>query len=66
MPNAAASGFDMENLKSPMLLRQLAPRGGDRTNEEASPLGLSGYFFDGGVGIKRYERQGEEMSWEDG
>ena len=61
MPNAAASGFDMENLTSPMLLRQLAPRGGDRTSEEASPLGLSEYFFDGGVGIKRYESQGEEM-----
>ena len=65
MPNAAASGFDMENLTSPMLLQQLGPRGGNRTSEEASPLGLSRYFFDGGVGIKRYESQGEEMGWED-
>lgn len=65
MPNAVASGFGMENLTSPMRLRQLATRVGGGLREEVSPLGLSRYFFDGGVGIKRYESQDEEVSWKD-
>ena len=63
VPVAVASGIDLENLTSPMRLRQMAPRMGVRIVEEASPLGLSKYFFDDGVGIKRYESQGEEMQW---
>ena len=64
LPSAVASGVDSENLTSPMRLRQLAPRGGDRVGE-VSPLGLGRYFFEGGVGIKRYTSRGEELSWED-
>lgn len=63
VPVAVVSGIDLENLTSPMRLRQMAPRMGVRIVEEASPLGLSKYFFDDGVGIKRYESQGEGMQW---
>ncbi|KAL2040519.1 hypothetical protein N7G274_006498 [Stereocaulon virgatum] len=62
-PAAVASGIDLENLTSPMRLRQMVPRMGVRVVEEACPLGLSQYFFDDGVGIKRYESRGEEMQW---
>ena len=65
MPAAVASGIDLENLTSPMRLRQLAPRIGVRVVEEASPLGLSKYFFNDGVGIERYESQGDEMQWKE-
>ena len=48
------STFEMDDLASTMLRRGVGWSGDVQRGEE-SPLGLSRYFFDDGIGIKRYE-----------
>ena len=54
MRSTGASTFEMDDLASTMLRRGVDWSGVVQGGEE-SPLGLSRYFFDDGIGIKRYE-----------
>ena len=53
--NTGTSTVDMDDLVSPILRRGVGWSGDVRGGREESPLGLSRYFFDDGIGIKRYE-----------
>ena len=54
MRSTGTSTFEMGDLASTMLRRGVG-WSGDVQGGEESPLGLSQYFFDDGIGIKRYE-----------
>ena len=54
MRSTGTSTIDMDDLASTMLRRGVGWSGLVQGGEE-SPLGLSRYFFDDGIGIKRYE-----------
>lgn len=54
MRSTVTSNVDMDDLASTMLRRGVGWFGDVQGGEE-SPLGLSRYFFDDGIGIKRYE-----------
>lgn len=55
MRNTGTSTIEMDDLASPILRRGVGGFGDVREGREESPLGLSRYFFDDGIGIKRYE-----------
>ena len=54
MRSTGTSTFEMDEMASRMLRRGVGWSGNVQGGEE-SPLGLSQYFFDDGIGIKRYE-----------
>ena len=55
MRRTGTSTVEMDDLASIMLRRGVSWSGDVQGGEEESPLGLSRYFFDDGIGIKRYE-----------
>ena len=55
MRSTCTSAVEMDDLTFTMLRRGAGWSGDVQGGEEGSPLGLSRYFFDNGIGIKRYE-----------
>ena len=64
--STVTSAIEMDELTSEMVLRGVGSSGEVQGGEEESPLGLSRYFFDDGIGIKGYESwDGERAGKED-